>query len=77
MSFLTDDILSNSDLNQAYMEMHNISYFYHWGADEVYHLPCSKRGVFNDLIKHQLKAETSKVPTESGSLPKKPYKEGG
>lgn len=75
MSFITDDVLKQSDLRTTYQEMHNLSYFYHWGPNEVYRLPCSKRGIFNDYVKHQLKAESKGISSGSGSS-KKPYKEG-
>lgn len=38
-------------------EIHILAYFYHWGATECWEMPLSKRGVFVDKIKAQLKAE--------------------
>lgn len=76
MSFVTNDILAHVDINTTYMEMHNLAYFYHWGRDECLHCPCSQRGVYNDQIKQQVKAESTggkTSPTPGSGSPK--YKE--
>ena len=72
MSFVSEDILAHTDINITIHEIHNLSYFYHWGREECWNTPCTQRGVFNDQIVQQLKAESS----SSKSSPKKPkYKE--
>ena len=74
MSFISSDIASNVNMDLTILEIHNLSYFYHWGREECWNTPCTERGVFNDQIKQQLKAESGK--TTSSSSPKKPeYKE--
>lgn len=40
-------------------DIHNLAYFYHWGYDECWHMPCRERGVFNDRIRKQIKAENN------------------
>ena len=72
LSFVTSDILAHVDINVTVQEIHNLAYFYHWGMDECWHCPCTLRGVFNDQIKQQLKAE-SKSAKGSSRTPK--YKE--
>lgn len=56
------------------MEIHNLAYFYHWGREECWNIPCTERGVFNDKISQQLKAESSNSSNNSGT-PKRKYKE--
>lgn len=55
--FLGEDILINSPIELTLQEIHNLAYFYHWGRDECWNMPCTERGVFNDKIRQQLKAE--------------------
>ena len=68
MPFIANDISATVNIEMTLMEIHNLSYFYHWGREECWNTPCSERGIFVDKIKQQLKAESS---TTSGS-PKKP-----
>lgn len=74
MSFVSEDILVNTNMNVTLHEIHNLSYFYHWSREECWNTPCTERGVFNDMIIQQLKSE-SNGGSNSGT-PKKPkYKE--
>lgn len=74
MSFVSDDILAHVNLDLTVLEIHNLAYFYHWGREECWNTPCTQRGVFNDQIRQQLKAESG---SSSGGSPKKhsTYKE--
>lgn len=74
MSFVSDDILANTNMEQTLLEIHNLAYFYHWGREECWNTPCTERGVFNDRIRSQLKAE-SKGSSNSGTPKKSKYKE--
>lgn len=75
MSFVSDDILCHINMDITLLEIHNLAYFYHWGREECWNTPCTERGVFNDQIRHQLKAE-SNGGKNSGTPKKKPkYKE--
>lgn len=75
MSFVSDDIACHVNINQTIMEVHNLAYFYHWGREECWNTPCTERGVFNDLIRKQLKAE-SNSSSNGGTTPKNnKYKE--
>jgi len=72
MSFVSEDIMVHTDINLTVLEIHQLSYFYHWGREECWNTPCSQRGVFIDQIKQQIKLENGKSP----SSPTKPkYKE--
>lgn len=73
MSFVSDDISANTNIQQTLVEIHNLSYFYHWGREECWNTPCTERGVFNDQIKMQLKAENGSSTNSSSPTPK--YKE--
>lgn len=44
-------------MDSVIQEIHNIAYIYHWGYEECWGIPSSKRGVFNDRIIKQIKAE--------------------
>lgn len=59
MSFISGDISAHVNLEVTIMEIHNLAYFYHWGRDECWNLPCTERGVFNDKIRLQLKFESN------------------
>lgn len=76
MDFVVSDVLANTNLELTIREIHNLAYFYHWGMNECWHCPCSLRGVFNDQIKQQLKAETEGSSKGGSPKPTKPYKEG-
>lgn len=54
---VSDDLLAHINIDQIVMEIHNLSYFYHWGREECWNTPCTEREVFNDQIMRQLKAE--------------------
>lgn len=71
---MADEILLNSPIENTLQEIHNLAYFYHWGSKECWEMPCTERGVFNDKIKQQLKAE-SKSSSNSGNTPRSSYKE--
>lgn len=72
MSFVADDIMIHTNIEQAVLEIHYLSYFYHWGREECWNTPCTQRGVFIDQIKQQLKAENGKT---TGGSHKPKYKE--
>lgn len=76
MSFVSDDISANTNIEQTLMEIHNLSYFYHWGREECWNTPCTERGVFNDKIRLQIKQESSGNSSNYSGTPKKSrYKE--
>lgn len=52
-----EDILSHSPLTTTLNDIHTLSYFYHWGREECWKIPCTERGVWVDQVKLQLKAE--------------------
>ena len=58
MSFISDDILAQVNMDMTLIEVHNLAYFYHWGREECWNTPCTERGVFNDQIRKQLNAES-------------------
>lgn len=72
MSFVGDDILCHVNMDITLIEIHNLAYFYHWGREECWNIPCTERGVFNDQIRKQLKAENG---GSNGNPPKSKYKE--
>lgn len=72
MPFIANDISANVNIEIAIMEIHTLSYFYHWGREECWNTPCSQRGVFVDKIKQQIKAENSGT---SSSPKKSKYRE--
>lgn len=74
MSFVSDDIISHTNMDITLLEIHNLAYFYHWGREECWNTPCTERGVFNDKIRQQLKAENSSV-SGSGTPSKPKYRE--
>lgn len=75
MSFVSEDVMCHTNLDNTIMEIHNLAYFYHWGREECWNIPCTERGVFNDKIRQQLKAESG-GSNNSGTTPNKPkYKE--
>ena len=74
VAFLGEEILVLSPIDVTVMEIHNLAYFYHWGREELWNMPCTERGVWNDRIKQQIKAE-SKSGNNSGNTPKSSYKE--
>ena len=59
MSFISDDILAQVNMDMTLIEVHNLAYFYHWGREECWNTPCTERGVFNDQSRKQLNAESS------------------
>ncbi len=73
MSFVVDDISIHVNIEQTVLEIHQLSYFYHWGREECWNTPCTQRGVFIDQIKQQLKVESGK---STGGSHKPKYKEG-
>lgn len=73
MSFVSDDILCHTNMDLTILEVHNLAYFYHWSREECWNIPCTERGVFNDQIRQQLKAESSSS-SNSGTTPNKPNK---
>lgn len=75
LSFLSEDILIHSSIEATIMEIHNLAYFYHWGAKECWELPCSMRRVFNDRLRKQLKAESNGGSNSSNTPKKSSYKE--
>ena len=74
MSFVSEDILIHTNMDITLAEVHNLAYFYHWSREECWNIPCTERGVFNDRIRQQLKAE-SKGSSNSGTPNKPKYKE--
>ena len=54
--------------------MHNLAYFYHWDRESCWNCPITERGMWNDKIRQQLKAEAPKGGKNSGRTPKT-YKE--
>lgn len=73
MLFVSSDLLAHVDMEETLIEVHNLSYFYHWGRNECWNTPCSERGVFNDQIKKQLDAEAKSA--KGGTSSHKKYKE--
>lgn len=73
MSFVSEDILLHSNMDIALLEIHNLAYVYHWSREECWRTPCTERGVFNDMIKQQMKAESG--GKNSGTPNKPKYKE--
>lgn len=74
VSFLGEEILLSSPIEVTLMEIHNLAYFYKWGREECWNCPCHERGMWNDRIKQQMKAELNSG-TNSGNTPKSSYKE--
>lgn len=74
VAFLGEEILVLSPIDVTIMEIHNLAYFYHWGREELWNMPCTERGVWNDRIKQQIKAE-NKSSNNSGNTPRSSYKE--
>jgi len=72
MSFVSDDIIAHTNIEETVLEIHYLSYFYHWGREECWNTPCTQRGVFIDQIKQQLKVENGK---STGGSHKPKYKE--
>lgn len=76
--FVSSDISINTNMEVTLMEIHNLAYFYHWDYQSCWHIPCTERGVFNDQIRKQLKAESrSYSSSKSGNSNPKSYKESG
>ena len=74
MSFVSDDIAVHTNMDSTLKEIYNLAYFYHWGREECWRTPCTERGVFNDQIRLQIKAENGS--SNNGGTPKKSnYKE--
>lgn len=71
LDFFVEDILVNTNMEAVVQEIHNLSYFYHWGLKECWECPCSYRGVFNDKIKQQLKQENNAVSKSATASPSK------
>lgn len=74
MSFVSEDILVHTDMDRTLLEMHNLAYFYHWSREECWNIPCTERGVFNDQILLQKKAENN-GGNNSSTPSKSKYKE--
>lgn len=75
-SFVSNDIGSQINLDNTVREIHNLAYFYHWSREECWNIPCTERGVFNDQIRQQLKAENgSHGSSNSGNSNPQKYKE--
>lgn len=72
MSFVSDDIQAHTNIDITLTEIHNLSYFYHWGREECWNTPCTERGVFNDKIRQQIKAESGS--SSNSGTPKEPNK---
>ena len=70
MSFVSEDILARTNIELTLMEIHNLAYFYHWGWKECWDMPCTERGVFNDRIRQQMRAESK--GSSNSSTPKSP-----
>ena len=70
MSFVSDDVQCHTDIDVTLQEIHNLAYFYHWGREECWNIPCTERGMWNDKIKQQVKAESSNSSKNSGKTPK-------
>ena len=76
MSFVSTDIDCHINIDLTLGEIHNLAYFYHWGREECWNIPCTERGVFNDRIRQQLKAENGgSSSSDSGTSNKPKYKE--
>lgn len=75
MSFVSADIQCNINIDLTLIEVHNLAYFYHWGREECWNTPCTERGVFNDRIRQQLKAEYGGGSSDSGTSNKPKYRE--
>lgn len=75
LSFYTEDLLIRSNMEVCLLEMHNLSYFYHWSREECWNTPCTERGVWNDRIRKQLKAESGESNYSSNSNNPPKYKE--
>lgn len=67
MYFISSDILAHVDIELTLLEIHNLAYFYHWGRSECWNMPCTERGVFNDKIRQQLRAESGKSSNNSST----------
>lgn len=74
MSFVSDDIQAHTNIDLTLQEVHNLAYFYHWSKEECWNTPCTERGVFNDMIRHQLKVESGSNNSGTPNNPSK-YKE--
>ena len=72
MSFISDDILIHTNIDLTLRAVHNLAYFYHWSREECWNTPCTERGVFNDQIRQQLKAESGS--SNNSGTPNKPKK---
>ena len=72
MSFVSADILIHTNMDLTIAEIHNLAYFYHWSREECWNTPCTERGVFNDKIRQQLKAESGS--SNNSGTHKKPNK---
>lgn len=76
MSFVSDDISCNTNMDLTLQEMHNLAYFYHWSREECWNTPVTERGAFNDKIRQQLKAESKGSSNNGTPKNKSSYKEG-
>lgn len=75
-SFVSNDIEAQIRMDVTLQEIHNLAYFYHWSREECWNIPCTERGVFNDKITQQLKAESgSHSSSNSGNSNPQKYKE--
>ena len=73
MSFVSEDILCHVNMDLTLLEVHNLAYFSDWSREECWNTPCTERGVFNDMIKQQIKAESG--GNNSGTPNKPKYEE--
>ena len=75
LSFISDDILAQVNMDMTLIEVHNLAYFYHWGREECWNTPCTERGVFNDQIRKQLNAESGSSNNSGTPKSHSKYKE--
>lgn len=67
MSFISEDIFANTNIEATLAEIHVLAYFYHWGREECWNTPCTERGVFYDKIRQQIRAESGNGSTNSST----------
>lgn len=70
---MSEDILIHSPIELTLMEIHTLAYMYHWGSEECWDMPVTRRGVFVDMIQKQIRVENKGV--NNGSPSKSSYKE--
>ena len=75
MSFVSEDIFIHTNMDITLLEIHNLAYFYHWSREECWNIPCTERGVFNDQIRQQMKAENGGSNNSGTHIQPNKYKE--